>query len=344
MFQAQNYSIIILIIQIEKGAKEKMDTQEKLVIETRNLSKVYQGVKALKDLNLKVQQHSIFGFLGPNGAGKTTTIKLLLGLTRPTGGSAIVFGQDIQKDSVSIRRKIGYLAQDPRYYESMTARETLRFTAHFFFTGPKAAIEERIQETLELVGLEDKADRSIKGFSGGERQRLGLAQAQINYPDLLILDEPAASLDPQGRRDVLEVMERLRKYSTIFYSTHILDDVQRVSDTVAILNHGELVAQAPIEELLNGSGETAYLLRVKGCSTQVREALCAQPWVSSLTEAPVNGYVSWNIRVTDEAAAENNLVRLVLAEPGATVLEFERQKYNLEDIFLKIVEGGNNGK
>ena len=113
----------------------------------------------------------------------------------------------------------------------MTARETLRFTARFFYTGPKAAIEERIAETLDLVGLDDKADRPIKGFSGGERQRLGIAQAQVNYPDLLILDEPAAALDPMGRRDVLAVMERLRKHTTIFYSTHILEDVQRVSDT-----------------------------------------------------------------------------------------------------------------
>ena len=322
-----------------------METSNSLVIETHNLSKSYKGVEALKDLNLKVEQHSIFGFLGPNGAGKTTTIKLLLGLARPTGGAATIFGKDIQKDSVSIRRKIGYLAQDPRYYESMTARETLRFTARFFYTGPKAAIEERIQETLELVGLDDKADRSIKGFSGGERQRLGIAQAQINYPDLLILDEPAASLDPQGRRDVLEVMERLRKYSTIFYSTHILDDVQRVSDTVAILNHGELVAQAPIAELLRGSGEITYQLRVKGCSSVARDLVRAQPWVSNLMEmAPGNGYVTWGVHVTDEAAAEDNLVRLVLSEPGATVLEFERQKFNLEEVFLKIVEGGKNGK
>src|SRR5512143_626380 len=130
-----------------------------LVIDTHGLSKTYIGTDALKSLNLQVHPNSIFGFLGPNGAGKTTTIKLLLGLARPTGGSATVFGWDLKKDSVAIRRKIGYLAQDPRYYESMTARETLRFTAHFFFTGPKAAIEERIRDTLELVGLEDKADR-----------------------------------------------------------------------------------------------------------------------------------------------------------------------------------------
>ena len=144
-------------------------------------------------------------------------------------------------------------------------------------------IEKRINETLELVGLEDKADRSIKGFSGGERQRLGIAQAQINYPDLLILDEPAASLDPMGRRDVLEVMERLRKYTTIFYSTHILEDVQRVSDTVVILNHGRLVAQGPIEELISGGDGLVYSLSVKGDGKSAQNNITGCPWVESVT-------------------------------------------------------------
>ena len=225
-----------------------MNITNDLVIETHGLGKAYKNVVALKSLDLKVAKHSIFEFLGPNGAGKTTTIKLLLGLARPTSGTGFVFGDDIQRQSVEIRRHVGFLAQDPRYYESMTACETLRFTLGFFFEGPKNKIEERIAETIELVGLEEKADRPIKGFSGGERQRLGIAQAQVNYPDLLILDEPAASLDPMGRHDVLEVMERLRKYTTIFYSTHILDDVQKVSDTVCtVLNRGELVAEAPIQ-------------------------------------------------------------------------------------------------
>ncbi len=319
-----------------------MDASHDCVIETHNLSKTYKGIQALKDLNLKVKQHSIFGFLGPNGAGKTTTIKLLLGLARPTGGSAHVFGQDIRQQSVSIRKHVGYLAQDPRFYECMTARETLRFTASFFYSGPPVAIEARIQETLDLVGLEDKADRPIKGFSGGERQRLGIAQAQINYPDLLILDEPAASLDPQGRRDVLEVMERLRKYTTIFYSTHILDDVQRVSDTVAILNKGQLVAQAPIEELLAGTGGSTYQLELASGADCVRATLQSQPWVKNLSLMRGNGTQSLSISVSDEAAAQDQLLRLALSDPSVKVLKFGQQKQDLEDVFLRIVEGGEH--
>src|SRR5512146_464072 len=133
-----------------------MNSSKALVIETRGLSKTYKNIQALKSLDLKVHQHSIFGFLGPNGAGKTTTIKLLLGLSRPTSGNGSIFGCNIVTQSTEIRQRVGYLSQDPRYYEHMTARQTLRFTAGFFFKGPRQKIEERIDETLELVGLEDK--------------------------------------------------------------------------------------------------------------------------------------------------------------------------------------------
>ncbi len=322
-----------------------MNSSNSLVIETNNLSKTYKGVQALNGLNLAVPQHSIFGFLGPNGAGKTTTIKLLLGLSRPTGGSGKIFGYDIQRDSISIRKRIGYLAQDPRYYEHMTARETLRFTAHFFYyADPKAAIENRIQDTLQLVGLEDKADRPIKGFSGGERQRLGIAQAQVNYPDLLILDEPAASLDPQGRHDVLEVMERLRKHTTIFYSTHILSDVQRVSDAVAILDHGKLISQAPIEELLNSNSQPVFTLALTGETEKVRQRLSSLPWVAAIQTKPVNSHISWQVTVTDETIALAQLLPLVLSGGEVTVLEFGHKKIDLEDIFLTLTEGAQNGK
>jgi ABC-2 type transport system ATP-binding protein len=313
------------------------------VIDTRRLSKSYNDVQALKSLDLKVPKNSIFGFLGPNGAGKTTAIKLLLGLTRPTSGGGSIFGQDIVKDSGDIRKRVGYLAQDPRFYGHMTARETLRFKAHFYYSGPAAEIEERITVTLELVGLSDKADRPIKGFSGGERQRLGIAQAQINYPDLLILDEPAAALDPMGRRDVLEVMERLQKYATIFYSTHILDDVQRVSDFVAILNHGELVAQAPIQDLLAGGQGTVYSLGIEGESGQTRARIANQAWVSGIEVASAEGQSTWQVTVTDDELAKAQLLRLVLADEKLTVTQFGRKTFELEEIFMNIVEGDSHG-
>ena len=310
------------------------------IIETHGLSKTYKQIQALRPLDLNVHQNSIFGFLGPNGAGKTTTIKLLLGLIRPSAGSATIFGMDSTRQSVDIRALVGYLPQEPHFYEYLTARQTLRFVARFFFKGPQKAIEGRVDEMLDLVDLADKADRPIKTFSGGEKQRLGIAQAQVNYPDLLILDEPAASLDPIGRRDVLEVMSRLRKHTTVFYSTHILDDVQRVSDTVAILNKGALVAQGPIEELLAGSEGLVYIVHLKGKVEEARQRVCAQPWVSGVLTGQHNGESAWQVSVTDPQAAETELLKL-LVNDSVVVTEFRRKQYDLEDVFLQVV--GNDG-
>lgn len=321
------------------------------VISTQGLSKSYRRVQALKPLDITVPKNSIFGFLGPNGAGKTTAIKLLLGLARPTSGTGTVFGKDIAAEGVEIRSRVGYLAQEPRFYGFMTAREILRFTAHFFYSGPEKAIERRIEESLVLVGLEEKADRKVKGFSGGERQRLGLAQAQINDPELLILDEPAASLDPMGRRDVLSIMEGFKERATIFYSTHILSDVQRVSDAVAILKDGELLAQAPTEELLavrtGGTAVYELLLKAPGEETakrlaKVRSQIHGLPWVSSLEEDTGAGEVRWLVGVTDEAAAEEDLLRLVLSHRGVRVVSFGHQRRSMEEAFFGLVEGGED--
>ncbi|HEX6302629.1 MAG TPA: ABC transporter ATP-binding protein [Anaerolineales bacterium] len=308
-----------------------------LVINTEGLSKSFGEVQALKSLDLRVPQKSIFAFLGPNGAGKTTTIKLLLGLLKPTSGGGKILGMDIVRDSVDIRANIGYLPQDARFYEHMTARQILEYTARFFYVGPQSEIDKRVNEMIELVGLEGKADRPIKGFSGGERQRLGIAQAEINYPDLLILDEPAASLDPQGRRDVLEVMSRIRKYATIFYCTHILDDVQKVSDQVAIVNRGELITQAPIEELLAGTGDAVYSVTLKGDTQSAYTRVTQQSWVSGIETSQNGGGLTWQVSVTDEAAAEDQLMSLLVSS-GLKVSNFSRKEQNLEDVFFNIIE------
>ncbi len=314
-----------------------MDTHD-LVISTEGLGKSFDEVHALKSLDLRVPQKSIFAFLGPNGAGKTTTIKLLLGLLKPTRGGGKILGMDIVRDSVDIRARIGYLPQDTRFYEHMTARQTLAYTAQFFYAGPQSEINKRVNEMIELVGLEGKADRPIKSFSGGERQRLGIAQAEINYPDLLILDEPAASLDPQGRRDVLEVMSRLSKHSTIFYCTHILDDVQKVSDRVAIVNQGKLVKQAPIQELLSGAGDVTYAITLTGDAQNAYTQVYQQQWVSGVESKTKDGQTTWFVSVTDESAAKDHLLNLLISN-GLNVLNFSRKEQNLEDVFLNIIEG-----
>jgi ABC-2 type transport system ATP-binding protein len=307
------------------------------VIETHGLTKTFGEVTAVQSLDLTVPRHSIVGFLGPNGAGKTVTTKLLLDLIRPTSGGGTIFGMDIVRDSLEIRRRVGYLAQHPRFYATMTPRETLRFTARFFYDGPSASIERRVNEVLEWVDLADKADRPIRGFSGGEMQRLGIAQAQINEPDLLILDEPAAALDPTGRYAVLRIMERLREQTTIFYSTHILDDVQRVSDRAIILNHGQLVTQGPIETLLAGDEGSVYEVELLGDTEAARQRVEGQPWVADLIANRVNGGAKWRVAVTDEERARKELLRLIL-DGDIEVLRYGREEHELEQVFMDLVQ------
>ena len=321
----------------EAGPKSPLSG--KLAVSTENLSKAYGPVKALSGLNLRVPEKTIFGLLGPNGAGKTTTIRLLLGLISPTSGKGTILGEDIEEQSVEVRKRVGYLAQIPSYYSYMTAREILLFKLRFYCRGDGLALAKRVQDTLELVELADKADRPIKGFSGGERQRLGIAQAWVHEPELLILDEPAANLDPMGRRDVLNLMEKLREHSTVIYSTHILNDVQHVSDAVAILSKGTLLAQAPLADLLRGSGAITFEIEMRGPYQNACERIRAMPWVTSVKATPGDSKTTLEVSVTDNKLAEELLPRLVLSERESTLAGFERKRFELEDVFMQIVEG-----
>ena len=315
-----------------------MTAPQDLAVATEGLGKLFGDVEAVRSVDLRVPRHSIFGFLGPNGAGKTTTLRMLVGLLTPSRGRGTVLGHDITGDTLELRRRIGYLPQQPRFYADLTARETLRFAGRFFYRdGP--ALGRRIDDLLEASDLAGRADRPVGAFSGGERQRLGIAQAQLHSPDLLILDEPAAGLDPIGRRDVLDLLRQLRAETTVLFSTHILDDVQRVSDTVAIIAKGSVVTHAPIGELLAGAGDTVYHMETRGPCAGVRAVLDRQPWIHGLDVSQVDGLETWTVTVSDETTADSQLLRLALSDPELTVTQFGRQRFALEDVFVQVVEG-----
>ena len=225
------------------------------ILRTENLSVEYRtrGLKretkpALKELSLSVQAGEVFGFLGPNGAGKTTAINVLLGFIPPTRGTAYLFGIDVRQPIA--RRRIGYLPEMTYYYKFLTAEELLRFYARIFGI-PHLEADQRIDALLKLVELEPARKRLIKTYSKGMQQRVGIAQALINDPDLLVLDEPTSGLDPLGRMKVREIIQRLRNEGkTVFFSSHELGEVETVCDRVAIINQGELKTLGRVEELV----------------------------------------------------------------------------------------------
>ena len=305
-------------------------------ITTVGLSKRYSGgVVALDNLNLTVPSGSVFGFLGPNGAGKTTTLRLLTGLATATEGTGRVAGVRIGGTSGELARNIGYLDQDPRFYGWMRGRELLDMVGQLHGLHG-AALRLRVGEVLEIVGLTDAANRRIGGYSGGMRQRLGIGQALINQPRVLFLDEPVSSLDPEGRRDVLEIISRLRGTATVFMSTHILNDVERVCDRVAILNFGHLVVEGPIDELLDRYAQPIYELEPEpqqpGSIERLAGAMRGQPWAGEVRTTPD----TVRIFVTDPKVAGPAILPLVISS-GINLVRYERARPSLEDVFLRLV-------
>ena len=199
--------------------------------------------------------------IGPNGAGKTTTLRLFTGLTNPTQGRLLA-GEDVSGRSLQLRSRVGYLPESPAFYGWMTGREFLQFTAELYGLGPRESRAEA-GELLERVTLTEAADRKIKGYSRGMQQRLGLAQALVHRPEVLFLDEPASALDPMGRRDMLEMIGSLKGQTTVVISTHILSDVERVCDQVAIINRGKKVTTGSIDELRAQQQQSVYELEIE---------------------------------------------------------------------------------
>ena len=305
-------------------------------IQAAQLTKHFGSILAVDRLDLEVPRGSIFGLLGPNGAGKTTTIRILTGLARPTSGSASVAGVEVGLDQPALRRRIGYLDQDPRFYGWMKGRELLELVGRLHgFAGEE--LRRRVGTALERTGLAAAGSRRIAGYSGGMRQRLGIAQAVIHEPAILFLDEPVSSLDPEGRRDLLELIEGLRGDATVVFSTHVLADVERICDRVAIMNRGRLVTEGPLGALLAAHARPVYRLDPAPGQAASVETLVARlrtaPWATEVTLADGSGL---RVSVGDPDAAAREILPIVVSA-GVVLIAFEQVRPTLEEVFLALV-------
>ncbi len=307
-------------------------------IDVRGLRKRFGRTEVLRSVDLSVPLNSVFGFLGPNGAGKTTTMKVLVGLLHASGGSASVMGHDVARESMQARAVIGYLPQDVSYWRHLTVRDVLAFTARRYLDLSRRELHEQVDDTIELAGLGHLADRRVRKLSGGERQRLGVAEAWVGRPDVLILDEPSSGLDPEGRHEVLDLLDRLREHATILYSTHILDDVERIADQIAIIDHGAIVAAGPVDSFLIGS-TAIYSVGIDGAKHGAVDLLRTAPWVDSI-ELGSDGRIE--ITVNDRQHAEHGLLR-AFVEHGAHVTDFRPTRRSLEDTYLDLVGANDHG-
>ncbi len=296
------------------------------MIRTRGLVKRYGSHAALDGVDLEVPPGSVYGLAGPNGAGKTTLLGILAGLRMATEGEVAV-------DAAP--GKVAVLSDTPRFDPWLTGREVVALALYLSSEhGSMTAIESaaRVDEVLGQAGLEEASGRRCGGYSRGMLQRLGIASTLVARPVLILLDEPASALDPQGRREVLDLITTLRGHATVLFSSHILGDVQEVCDTVGILHHGHLLFQGPLRDLLVGRAVPRYELRVRTGADAVVAALSREPWVTSATAAE-GGIV--HIEVTSLADAELRLMG-ALAATGASVVSIRPEEVSLERAFLEL--------
>jgi ABC-2 type transport system ATP-binding protein len=303
---------------------------DELAIQTRELRKAYGRKVAVKGLDLEVRRGEVFGFLGPNGAGKTTSIKMLLGLVKPTGGAAAILGRPISE--VETRRKVGFLPEHFRFHQWLTAEELLRLHGRLYGMD-QSRLVERIPALLELVGLTPHRAQQIGEFSKGMLQRVGLAQALLNEPELIFLDEPTSGLDPVGRRLVRDIIRHERnRGATVFLNSHLLGEVEVTCDRVAFIKHGEVLEVRELEPLM--SGEMGVTVRARNLSPQVVEGL--GQW------AQVVGLEGEQLRLSVDGDERLPEVLRYLAARGVDVYAVVPQRLSLEELFIQIVgtDGG----
>jgi ABC-2 type transport system ATP-binding protein len=302
-----------------------------LAIETKDLTKRYGDVTVVDHLNFHVNKNEVFGLLGPNGAGKTTTILMLLGLTEPAAGSARVFDHDPFKEALKVKRIVGYLPEEVGFYDSLTARENLRFIAELNNISPDET-ERRIDETLQLVGLTEERDIVTGKFSRGMRQRLGIADVLIKQPRLVILDEPTSGLDPMGINQLLDLIASLPgKGTSVLLSSHQLHQVQRVCHRVGILSKGKMVVEGTIDELgRQALAGGRYLIEVE-TTEPISELPDIIKKIKGVEKIEVDGKV---LKISTGADLRSQISRAVI-ESGALLVQMKVHEFSLDDIYMK---------
>lgn len=305
------------------------------VIETADLTKHYGPVVAVDGLTLQLQAGEVFGLLGPNGSGKTTTILMLLGLTDPTSGSVRVLGEDPSRNPLAVKRRVGYLPDSVGFYDELTARENLRYTARLNGI-PRQDTEARLDDVLGRVGLTDVADRRVHAYSRGMRQRLGLADVLLKRPEIAILDEPTAGLDPEAALELLDLIRNLKAHGiTVMLSSHLLHQVQAVCDRVGLFQRGKMVLEGTFDSLALQVLGGAYRIRVETAKPDgVAAALRAIPGVTHVAEERPGV-----LRLEAKVDCRADVARRVLGA-GADLLALTLERPSLDEIYARYFQGG----
>jgi len=294
-------------------------------IETYHLRKEFNNKVAVADLCLRVEQGEVFGFLGPNGAGKTTSVKMLLGLISPTGGSGIILGAPLGDDKT--RAKVGFLPEHFRFHEWLTAAEFLTLHGDLYHI-PRNRLQEKVTELLKLVNLTPNSNKKLRTFSKGMLQRVGLAQALINEPNLVLLDEPTSGLDPVGRRLVRDIIHHLREMdTTIFLNSHFLSEVEITCDRVAFIKDGEIIRTSTLSALVEG--ELTLEIRARNLKPDILDGLST--WGKNLSTHGEN----ISLTLDDETALPR--INKYLVDGDADVYLFNPKRLSLEELFLKVM-------
>lgn len=302
------------------------------MIEVKNLIKKYADFEVLKSINFKVETGAVFGFLGKNGVGKSTTMNILTGLIEFNSGDISFDGLDFTKNKEKIMKSIGYLTENPVFYDYMNAEEYLDFIGEL--SGyDKGLVKKRRDELLEQVKLDHAKKRKVGGYSRGMKQRLGLAVALFNHPKFLFLDEPTSALDPQGRLEMVELINNLKdNKTTVFLSTHILSDVERVCDEVCIIDKGQILLTSNLKQLQKDFIQPIFDVTFEEECEEIASRLKHLPWVDKV----VSEKRTLSVYANDMETAKNSLVRELIV-PNNPIVNYQIRQGNLEDIFIRMV-------